>query len=105
MTLATDYLGRPRHRPELLAEARLVGAEYGAETERLGLALADAIQAFVFFRNSLMEGLQETGAPDASAGAVYKTWQQVNTITDEVLQGIVRAYQGTFSSQIAALSQ
>ena len=93
LTLATDSLSGRGRKPELLAEARLIGEEYGTEMARLNLPLDDATQAFIFFRNSLIEGLQEAGASDNSPGAVYRVWQQVNGITDEVLKGIVRAYQ------------
>ena len=93
LTLATDYLSGRGRRPELLAEARLVGEEYGTETERLGLSLEEATQAFIFFRNSLVEGLQGTKTSDNSPRAIYRKWEQVNTVTDEVLKGIVRACQ------------
>lgn len=93
ITLAADYLGGRGHKPELLASARLVGGEYGAETARLGLSMEEATQAFIFFRNSLVEGLQETKAYETTQDAVFKKWQQVNAVTDEVLTGIVRAYQ------------
>ena len=105
LTLATDYLSRRGRRPELLAEARLVGEEYGIETARLGLPLEDGIQAFVFFRNSLVEGLQEAGTSDASPRAVYLAWQQVNTVTDEVLQGIVVTYQRAGSGVVEGQGQ
>ena len=105
LTLATDYLSRRGRRPELLAEARLVGEEYGTETARLGLPLEDGIQAFVFFRNSLVEGLQEAGASDASPRAVYLAWQQVTTVTDEVLQGIVVTYQRAGSGVVMGPEQ
>ena len=94
LTLVTDYLSRRGRGLELLAEARLVGEECGAEIARLGLPLEDATQAYVFFRNSLIEEFQQAGALSTFPGAVNRTWQQVNTVTDEVLHGIVRAYQG-----------
>ena len=94
LTLVIDYLSRRGRGLELLAEARLVGEECGAEMARLGLPLEDTTQAYVFFRNSLIEELQQSGALDSFPGAVTRTWQQVSTVTDEVLHGIVRAYQG-----------
>ncbi|MDO8749997.1 MAG: helix-turn-helix domain-containing protein [Dehalococcoidia bacterium] len=93
LTLATDYLGGHGHRSELLASARLVGEEYGTETARLRLSLEEATQAFIFFRNSLVEGLQGAKSSDNSPSAVYRKWEQVNAVTDEVLNGIIRAYQ------------
>ncbi|MSQ22861.1 MAG: MerR family DNA-binding transcriptional regulator [Dehalococcoidia bacterium] len=93
LTVASDYMGGHGHRSELLASARLVGEEYATETARLGLPLVEATQAFIFFRNSLVEGLQSVDTSGNSPGAVYRKWEQVNAVTDEVLKGIVRAYQ------------
>ena len=93
LTLAADYLGGHGHRSELLASARLVGEEYGTETARLGLPLTEATQAFIFFRNSLVEGLQGTETSASSPGAVHRKWQQVIVVSDEVLKGIIPAYQ------------
>lgn len=92
LTLASDFaLGRGK-KQNLLAEARLVGEEYGEETIHLALPLEHAVQAFAFFRNSLVESLQETPPQEDSPASVYRTWRQVNTITDEVLQGIIHSY-------------
>ncbi|MBI4339647.1 MAG: helix-turn-helix domain-containing protein [Chloroflexi bacterium] len=92
LTLASDYLTGHGKRQPLLAEARLVGEEYGDETARLGVPLEFTTQAFTFFRNALIEGLQEATPQDQSPPSVYRTWRLVNTITDEVFQGVVRAY-------------
>ncbi len=94
LTLATDYLAGGRHRTELLAEATSVGEEYGTETARMGLPLSQALTAFTFFRNSLVEGLQKSTNADNTPDGIYRRWQQVNAITDAVLKGIVQAYQG-----------
>ena len=93
LTLVTDYLSRQGRGPELVAEARLVGEEYGTEVARLGLPLGDATQAFVFFRNSLIDGLKEFNGFDVAPREVYLAWQQVNTITDAVLLALIHAYQ------------
>ena len=58
-----------------------------------GLSLEDAIQAFSFFRNSMFDGLQSALGTSISSAEVYKTWQQVNFITDEVLKSMVGSFQ------------
>ncbi len=93
ITLAADYLAHRGRRGELLAEARIVGEGQGEEAARMGLSIEDATRAFSFFRNSLLEGLQDLKSDVTSTGAGYRMWQQVNTITDEALQGMVHAYQ------------
>lgn len=92
LTLASDFALGHGKKHTLLAEARLVGEEYGQETARLDLPLEHAVQAFAFFRNSLVESLQEAPPQEDSSASVYRTWRQVNTITDEVLQGIIHSY-------------
>ena len=93
LTLTTDYINRRRRRPELLEEARLLGQDYGQEMVRQALSLEDAIRAFGFFRNFLLDGLQNALGTSISSAEVYGTWQQVNLITDEVLESMVRVYQ------------
>ena len=92
-SLAADYLAHRGRRGELLAEARVIGEAQGEEAARMGLSLEDATKAFSFFRNSLLEGLQDLKPDVTSTGAVYRMLQQVNAITDEALQGMVHAYQ------------
>ena len=91
LTLVTDYLNRRQRRSELLEEARLVGEEYGAQMGHLGLCLEDVMRAFAFFRNSLMDCLEEPRTPGVS-------WQQVNLVTDEVLLALARAYEGSLAA-------
>ena len=93
LTLTTDYINRRRRRPELLEEARFLGQDYGQEMVRQMLSLEDAMRAFSFFRNYLLDGLQNALGPSISSTEVYHTWQQVNLITDEVLESMARVYQ------------
>lgn len=53
--LVGDYLRQRRGRVGLLEEARAIGAEHGEEAAHLGLGFKDAFQAFVFFRNSVLD--------------------------------------------------
>ena len=103
LSLAMDYLSRRGRRSELLEEARFLGEEYGTEMARLSLSLQEVMQAFSFFRNSLMDGLQEALGSSISSTQVYQAWQQVNLVTDEVLQAIARAYQRSTKSMTAAM--
>ena len=102
LTLTMDYLNRRGRRPELLQEARFLGEEYGTEMARLPLSLEEIMQAFSFFRNSLMDGLQEALGSSISPVQTYQAWQQVNLVTDEVLQAMVRAYQRSNGSKVGS---
>jgi excisionase family DNA binding protein len=99
LTLASDFALGHGKKQALLAEARLVGEEYGDEAARLGLPLEHTVQAFAFFRNSLVESLQEAPPQEDSPASVYRTWRQVNTITDEVLQGTTRSYDRHYTAK------
>ena len=105
LTLTTDYINRRRRRPELLEEARFLGQDYGQEMVSQTLSLEDAMRAFSFFRNFLLDGLQNALGTSISSAEVYHTWQQVNLITDEVLESMVRVYQQSASQADAAVRQ
>ncbi len=79
VALATTTERRRRH--ELLEEARLLGEEYGQEMATRGTPLTDTVEAFIFFRSSLVEPAQGQMS------------QQVSSLTDQVLLGISRAYE------------
>ncbi|MBI4202851.1 MAG: helix-turn-helix domain-containing protein [Chloroflexi bacterium] len=99
LALASDFVTGHGRRQQLLTEARSIGEEYGAEASRLGLPVEHATQAFAFFRNGLVEGLQEAASHEDTPADVYRTWRHVNTITDEVFQGITRSYDRRFAAR------
>ena len=94
LDLTESYLSQRRRRPELLAEVRLIGAEYGEELARQRLPLRDMLEAFVFFRHSLLSSVgsaakgSQLGGDDAS-----QVWQQVEVITDELLLCMAETYE------------
>ena len=95
LTLASEYLSQRRRRPELLAEARLVGEEYGTEMARRGLSLSDVVQAFLFFRNSLLDATREALRGNNAGGKeLDQTREQVTQLADEVLLATTHAYEG-----------
>ena len=58
----------------------MLGHEYGSEMAARGVPLTDSVQAFLFFRQAVVESVQ----PDQL--------QQVVEISDQVLLGLVDAY-------------
>lgn len=78
-----------RRRGETLSETHMLGHEYGTEMAVRGVPLTDSVQAFLFFRQAVVESVQ----PDQL--------QQVIEISDQVLLGLVDAY----SSRQTALVQ
>lgn len=92
--LAADYLGRRTRRPALLADARELGRRYGRELASTGLPLAQAVEAFIFFRRSLDDSTkQATQQHGLSAEQALGACEQVNTLADQVLIGLTEAYE------------
>ena len=72
--------GRGRRKGETLSESQMLGHEYGSEMADRMVPLSDSVQAFLFFRQAVVEAVQ----PDRL--------RQVIEISDQVLLGLVGAY-------------
>jgi len=70
-----------RRRQELLAEAYNLGLEYGREMVRRNFPLKVALEAFIFFRNSVLEG--------ASSQLLH----HISPLVDQVLLGTTSIYE------------
>ena len=57
VALASEWAAAARPRPELSEEARYLGGEYGRELAAGGVGPRDAVAAFIFFRNTLLDSL------------------------------------------------
>lgn len=78
----------------LLGEARAVGHEYGHVSLSSGIALSDALQAALFFRDKLMEAsldLPETTQPRSKDQS--KLLKRINTLLNTVQIAIAEAYE------------
>ena len=92
--LAADYLQRRRGRTALLADARALGREYGRELAASSMPLAQAVEAFVFFRGSLDDSTKQASQRNnLSANEAMLACEQVNTLADQVLIGMTEAYE------------
>lgn len=92
VALAEETLGRKGRRRDILAEARLIGEEYGREVVRGGLSLSEGMQAYVFFRTSLLEAFRRErglGLTDP-----VRLFQQADLLANQVLLAMVGAYEG-----------
>jgi excisionase family DNA binding protein len=94
MALVADYVSKKRRKHSLLEEARVTGAEYGAELMEMGMSLSQAMHAFTFFRRSLdqsaKQALAKAGTPHAESVDVC---EQIMALADEVLLGMASAYE------------
>ena len=80
LLLRDDLEGRNGRKGETMSETHMLGHEYGSEMAARGVPLSDSVQAFLFFRQAVVEAVQ----PDRL--------RQVVEISDGVLVGLVDAY-------------
>lgn len=77
------------------SEAKALGYEYALRARRYGLNSVDATQAFLFFRNGLLEALvnayDEARVPPGLAWGRMLT--RLHRFTDRVLLSLLEAYQ------------
>jgi hypothetical protein len=78
----------------LLEEARETGRMHGRELAASGLSLSESVQAFAFFRHSLDQAAREASQKSGlSLVTTLRACEQIGTLSDEVLIGIVEAYE------------
>ena len=84
----------------LLGEAERMGALYGAEASKAGLSLAEAVEAFLFYRTPVLEAiaahLRRRAADLSDLSAAYR---EATAAIDGVLTALVGSYrEGTDAS-------
>jgi excisionase family DNA binding protein len=77
-----------------LAEAQALGYEYAARARSQDLSRVEAVQAFLFFKNALVEGIMQVFA-DARvpSGEAWALLSQVTAFTDEILVSLLGSYR------------
>ena len=84
----------PAQAARILTEAGHLGSEYGRAALREGLTLSDAMRAFLYFRDSLLESVvQLRGISGGSEMDSLASFRLVNTFTNELLVAMVAAFQ------------
>jgi excisionase family DNA binding protein len=82
---------------ELRAEAVLLGAEYGSITRDSNVPVADAVRAFLYFRNlvdeSLIQLAEVQGGRDHPDIPWAESLYQIQTLTNEILPALIEAAQ------------
>ena len=69
-----------RRRQQTVEESLLLGREYGTAMADREVPLADTVQAFVFFRNMVLDSAEHT------------SWNRILELADQVLLGVVESY-------------
>ncbi len=94
--LVLEYVaaGKRAERTLLLGEAEKMGALYGAEASRAGLSLAEAVEAFLFYRSPVLEAiaahLRRRAAEFSDLTTAYR---EATAAIDEVLTALVASFR------------
>lgn len=77
------------------AEAHALGYEYASRGRRYGLSVADATNAFLFFRNLLFESMLSVyeAAAVQSPYAWSDMFRKINAFTDRILVALLETYE------------
>ena len=88
-----DYLSTDGKMAE--AEAHALGYEYASRGRRYGLSVADAANAFLFFRNGLLESMLAVyeAAAVQSPYAWSDMFRKINAFTDQILVALLETYE------------
>jgi excisionase family DNA binding protein len=80
----------PAERDDALVRGRELAAEYGEMANRLGLTLAEATEAFLLFRNPVLETVHQwLGAQSAPTRQAGDMLGRVNRFMDQVLMVLI----------------
>jgi hypothetical protein len=94
LVIETVAAGKRSERDLLLAEAERMGALYGREASAAGLTLAEAIEAFLFYRSPVIEAiLAHLRRRVAELSQVTAAVREANAAIDQVLVALVASYR------------
>ena len=96
LNLLTTHLvaHTPAERDDALARGRDLAAEYGEMATRLGLTLAEATEAFLLFRNPVLETVHQwLGAQSTPTRQAGDMLGRVNQFMDQVLIAMTAAHE------------
>jgi excisionase family DNA binding protein len=79
---------------EAASEAYAIGYEYASRAHRYSLNYVDAVKAFLFFRNVLIESVMKVyGDANVLSGQTAETFGKIHVFTDEILISLLQTYQ------------
>ena len=94
--LVLDYVGARRRaeRDLLLGEAEKMGALYGGEALRAGMPLAEAVEAFLYYRSPVLEAIAaHLRRRSADISDVTAAHREATAAIDQVLVALVSSYR------------
>jgi excisionase family DNA binding protein len=94
--LVIEYVSATRRseRELLLEEAEKMGALYGAEASRADLSLAEAVEAFLFYRSPVLEAIAaHLRRRSADISDVTAAYREATAAIDQVLVALVGSHR------------
>jgi len=94
--LVLEYVAASKRaeRTLLLGEAEKMGALYGAEASRAGLSLAEAVEAFLFYRSPVLEAIAaHLRRRAAELTDLTTAYREATADIDSVLTALVASYR------------
>jgi len=92
--LTLQYLANTEGNTHFLEEAHLIGIKYGQYSHGAGLPLTDAIEAAMFFRDTLMEvALELPATTRIQPGANVRLMRRINKLLNTVQLAIAEIYE------------
>jgi excisionase family DNA binding protein len=95
--LVLEYVAAAKRaeRTLLLGEAEQMGALYGAEASKAGLSLAEAVEAFLFYRSPVLEAIAaHLRRRAAELSDLTSAYREATAAIDGVLTALVASYRG-----------
>lgn len=94
MGVVLRYINSPRDDEALLAEARMIGGDYARHAQRAGMPLTAALEAALFFRDSLVEAAMDLPEeahlrPEESA----RLLRRISRVANEVHLAVAAGYE------------
>ncbi|MBX0329426.1 helix-turn-helix domain-containing protein [Oscillochloris sp. ZM17-4] len=96
MGVVLRYINSPHEDEQLLVDARTIGADYARHARQAGMALTAALEAALFFRDSLVDAAMDMPEeahlrPEASARLI----KRISRVANEVHLAVAAGYQPT----------
>ena len=101
---ALQYVTRTNLRTDLLPRGRALGEAYADGSLRYNISLLETVRAFQYFRANLLQALTGTGvSPRPLDVDGPRLRQDVDTFLNEVLYGLIEAYERTVLGPVLSL--
>jgi excisionase family DNA binding protein len=94
--LVLEYVAAAKRaeRTLLLGEAEQMGALYGAEASKAGLSLAEAVEAFLYYRSPVLEAIAaHLRRRAAELSDLTSAYREATAAIDGVLNALVASYR------------